>query len=131
VPFIATVLREQGILSGSAPVSNADAWLARFENHLMRVHGLALESQRLVGYLTRDEMEAVLTAPDQSTWIGRRDYALLLTMYNSGARLSEMTRMQPGQKPGVFFETGSENVKSRQRRWHFLQCAGRLSRAMA
>jgi len=53
--------------------------------------------KRLVGYLTRDEMEAVLTAPDQSTWIGRRDYALLLTMYNSGARLSEMTRMQRGQ----------------------------------
>ena len=45
VPFIATVLREQGILSGSAPVSNADAWLARFENHLMRVHGLAPESR--------------------------------------------------------------------------------------
>jgi len=53
--------------------------------------------KRLVGYLTRDEMEAVLTAPDQSTWIGRRDYALLLTMYNSGARLSEMTSMQRGQ----------------------------------
>ena len=32
VPFIATVLREQGILSGSVPVSKADAWLAR---HLM------------------------------------------------------------------------------------------------
>ena len=53
--------------------------------------------KRLVGYLTRDEMEAVLTAPDQSTWIGRRDYALLLTMYNSGARLSEMTSMQRSQ----------------------------------
>ena len=33
VPFISTVLREQGILSGSAPVSNADAWLARFDNN--------------------------------------------------------------------------------------------------
>ena len=53
--------------------------------------------KRLVGYLTRDEMEAVLTAPDQSTWIGRRDHALLLTMYNSGARLSEMTCMQRDQ----------------------------------
>ena len=42
-------------------------------------------------------MEAVLTAPDQSTWIGRRDHALLLTMYNSGARLSEMTCMQRDQ----------------------------------
>jgi integrase len=42
--------------------------------------------KRLVGYLTREEIDAVLTAPDQSTWIGRRGYALLLTMYNSGAR---------------------------------------------
>ncbi len=41
--------------------------------------------KRLVGYLTREEIDAVLAAPDQSTWIGRRDYALLLTMYNSGA----------------------------------------------
>src|SRR5215471_3322575 len=53
--------------------------------------------KRLVGYLTREEIDALLAAPDQSTWIGRRDYALLLTMYNSGARLSEMTCMQRGQ----------------------------------
>ena len=53
--------------------------------------------KRLVGYLTREEIDAVLAAPDQSTWIGRRDYALLLTMYNSGARLSEMTSMQRAQ----------------------------------
>jgi integrase/recombinase XerD len=53
--------------------------------------------KRLVGYLTREEIDAVLAAPDQSTWIGRRDYALLLTMYNSGARLSEMTGMLRGQ----------------------------------
>jgi integrase/recombinase XerD len=53
--------------------------------------------KRLVGYLTREEIDAVLAAPDQSTWIGRRDYALLLTMYNSGARLSEMTCIRRGQ----------------------------------
>jgi site-specific recombinase XerD len=53
--------------------------------------------QRLVGYLTREEIEAVLAAPDGSTWIGRRDQALLLTMYNSGARLSEMAGLQRGQ----------------------------------
>ena len=47
VPFIATVLREQGILSGSVPVSKADAWLARFDNHLMRVHGLSPESRHI------------------------------------------------------------------------------------
>jgi integrase/recombinase XerD len=53
--------------------------------------------KRLVGYLTREEIDALLAGPDQSTWIGRRDHALLLTMYNSGARLSEMTEMRRAQ----------------------------------
>src|SRR6202022_2633606 len=44
VPFIATVLREQGILSGSVPVSKADAWLARFDIHLSRIHELPPKS---------------------------------------------------------------------------------------
>jgi integrase/recombinase XerD len=39
----------------------------------------------LVGYLTQPEMEAIL-----SLWIGQRDHALLLTMYNSGGRVSEI-----------------------------------------
>jgi len=29
--------------------------------------------KRLVGYLTRDEIDALLSAPDRSDWIGRRD----------------------------------------------------------
>jgi integrase/recombinase XerD len=53
--------------------------------------------KRLVGYLTREEIDAVLAAPDQATWTGRRNHALLLTMYNSGARLSEMTCMKRAQ----------------------------------
>lgn len=43
----------------------------------------------LLGYLTRAEMEAVLDAPNRSTWSGRRDRALFLVMYNTGARVSE------------------------------------------
>lgn len=49
---------------------------------------------RLIGYLTRQEMEAVLDAPDRTAWIGRRDHALLLTFYNTGARLSELTKLK-------------------------------------
>jgi integrase/recombinase XerD len=44
----------------------------------------------LVGYLTQPEMEAILAVPDLSLWIGQRDHALLLTMYNSGGRVSEI-----------------------------------------
>jgi integrase/recombinase XerD len=43
----------------------------------------------LVDYLTEGEMQALLEAPRQSTDQGRRDYALLLFLYNSGARASE------------------------------------------
>jgi len=46
--------------------------------------------RRLVGYLTRQEIEAVLSAPDRAQRTGRRDHALLLTLYNSGARVSEI-----------------------------------------
>jgi len=43
------------------------------------------QDKKLVGALNREEMDAILAAPDRSTWGGRRDHALLLTMYNTGA----------------------------------------------
>jgi integrase/recombinase XerD len=45
-------------------------------------------------YLTREEMEAILACIDRTHWCGRRDYALLLTMYNSGARVSEISGLR-------------------------------------
>lgn len=48
-------------------------------------------SRPMMTYLTREEMEALLAVPDRNTWLGSRDHALLLTMYNTGARASEMT----------------------------------------
>lgn len=54
-------------------------------------------NQRAVRYLTSEEMEAIIAAPDHSLWGGRRDQALLLTMYNSGARLSEITTLRRDQ----------------------------------
>jgi len=47
--------------------------------------------KRLVHFLTRPEIEALLAAPDRTTWIGRRDYALLLLAVQTGLRLSELT----------------------------------------
>lgn len=46
--------------------------------------------RKLIGYLTRAEIDALLSATDQTSWDGRRDHALLLTLYNSGARVSEI-----------------------------------------
>jgi integrase/recombinase XerD len=45
--------------------------------------------QPLVTYLEKAEMDAVLAAPDLSTAQGRRDHALLLFLYNTGARADE------------------------------------------
>jgi integrase/recombinase XerD len=53
--------------------------------------------QKLIGYLTRPEIQALLTAPDRATWVGRRNHALLVTLYNSGARVSEITTLKQGQ----------------------------------
>jgi integrase/recombinase XerD len=47
--------------------------------------------KKLVGFLTRPEIDAVLAAPDLSTWTGRRDRAFLLIAIQTGLRLSEMT----------------------------------------
>jgi site-specific recombinase XerD len=59
---------------------------------------LAIPAKRfdkpVLGFLTREEMQAVLDAPDGSTWAGHRDSVLLLTLYNSGARVSEITALR-------------------------------------
>ena len=40
-------------------------------------------------FLSRDEVAAVLEAPDGSTWSGHRDRVLFAVLYNTGARVSE------------------------------------------
>ena len=44
----------------------------------------------LLGFLSRDEMQALLAAPDAGTWCGRRDRMMFALLYNTGARVSEM-----------------------------------------
>ena len=47
-------------------------------------------SRPQVGFVLREEVQAIITAPDPSTWAGHRDQALLATLYNTGARVSEV-----------------------------------------
>jgi len=54
-------------------------------------------NQRLVGYLTRPEIDAILAANNLSEWSGRRDHVLLLTLYNTGARVSEIISLDQKQ----------------------------------
>lgn len=52
------------------------------------------QERKLVAFLTRPEIDALLAAPDQTTWAGRRDYAFLAVGLQTGLRLSEMTSLQ-------------------------------------
>jgi len=53
--------------------------------------------KKLVKALSRTEVEAIISATDLTEWKGRRDNALLLTLYNSGARVSEIISLQRHQ----------------------------------
>jgi site-specific recombinase XerD len=59
---------------------------------------LAIPAKRftraLVPFLNRDEVDALLAAPDQRSWSGRRDHALMLLAVQTGLRLSELTGLR-------------------------------------
>ncbi len=50
--------------------------------------------RRLIEYLTVEEIDALLAAPDRTTWIGRRDRALLLVAIQTGLRVSELISLR-------------------------------------
>jgi integrase/recombinase XerD len=50
----------------------------------------------VLGFLSRQEIQAILEAPDPRTWAGRRDRALFSLMYNTGARVSEVIGLRVG-----------------------------------
>jgi site-specific recombinase XerD len=59
---------------------------------------LAIPSKRftrtLVEFLTASEVDALLAAPDQHAWSGRRDHTFILVAVQTGLRLSEMTGLK-------------------------------------
>jgi integrase/recombinase XerD len=48
----------------------------------------------LVGFLTREQIEVIIAAPVASTWAGQRDRVMFTTLYNTGARVSELIAMR-------------------------------------
>jgi len=49
----------------------------------------------VVGYLEADEVRALLDSTDRTTPAGRRNHALLLTLFNTGARVQELVDVRP------------------------------------
>lgn len=104
-PFICAFLDDlEARRSASAPTRNLRLTAIRsffryasFEApahsaHIQRVLAIPTKryDKRQLHFLTRDEIDAILSCPDQSTWLGRRDYALLLLAVQTGLRLSEL-----------------------------------------
>jgi site-specific recombinase XerD len=50
----------------------------------------------LLAYLEKDELDALLKAPDYRTPQGHRDYVVLLFLYNTGARADEVAQVRIG-----------------------------------
>jgi len=61
-----------------------------------RVRGIPFKraAQRAIDYLEREEIESILKAIDRNTLKGSRDYALLATMFNTGARVQEIADLR-------------------------------------
>jgi site-specific recombinase XerD len=64
----------------------------------LRVRSLPMKKtdKALIDYLTRDEMNALLAAPDCTTVAGLRDRAMLHLTYAAGLRVSELLALQMG-----------------------------------
>jgi len=63
-------------------------------------------AKTVIGYLEKAEMDALLAQPNRRTLLGGRDHALLLFLYNSGARADEAAKLtidnlQLGAQPSV------------------------------
>jgi integrase/recombinase XerD len=72
---------------------------ARSPEHLAWCAGLTAipfkkAAKGTLPYLEKPEMDAVLAAPDRRTSQGLRDHALLLFLYNAGARADEAARLR-------------------------------------
>jgi len=63
--------------------------------HIQRVLAIPYKRQTrpMVAFLSHEEIEAVLAAPGTSTWLSRRDHALLTLAFQTGLRLSELTSL--------------------------------------
>lgn len=70
----------------------APAYSAQIQR-VLSMHGKR-HNRALIRFLTRPEVDALLATPDQRTWYGRRDHALLLLAVETGLRVSEISGLK-------------------------------------
>ncbi|MDE0410372.1 MAG: tyrosine-type recombinase/integrase [Alphaproteobacteria bacterium] len=67
------------------------AWCAQ-----IRALATKKAARQPISWMSRDEMEALLAVPDSGTPRGRIEHAVLLFLYNTGARVSEAAGLRVG-----------------------------------
>ena len=72
-----------------------------------------------VPYLEKDEIDELLRAPDCATEHGQRDHALLLFLYNSGARATEAAQIMIEDLAWDATGTGSVKIRGKSRKVRF------------
>ena len=70
-------------------------------------------------YMEKDEIDELLRTPDRASEHGQRDYALLLFLYNSGARATEAVRVSIGDVTWDSAGTGSVKIHGKGRKIRF------------
>jgi len=70
----------------------------------------------VLGCLSREEIEAILAAPDSSTWSGQRDRVMFATLYNTGARVSEISALRVSDLTLARTSSVTINGKGRKQR---------------
>ena len=97
--------RKNGARSRNARLAALRSFLKYAAHHDLSAIGvieqaLAVPMKRfdrpMLGFLTREETQAILDAPDTATWAGQRDHALFTMLYNTGGRVSEIVDLRVG-----------------------------------
>jgi integrase/recombinase XerD len=67
-----------------------------FLSTIQRIFAIPMKrfEKPMAEFLNLTEIEIILDAPDANAWSGRRDRTLFLTLYNTGARVSEIIRIK-------------------------------------
>jgi site-specific recombinase XerD len=103
--FLDSVEHERGDCTATrnarlAAIRSLFAFIAREQpelvQHCQQVRAIPLKrtTQKSVQYLEEQEMQAVLAAVDVGSRTGVRDQALLMLLYNTGARVSEVVGLR-------------------------------------
>jgi site-specific recombinase XerD len=64
--------------------------------HIQRVLAIPQKrtTRRVVSFLANPEVDALVAAPDVTTWLGRRNHVLLVTAIDTGMRASELVNLR-------------------------------------